>query len=256
MTFEYIGVDEAISRPGLRMVVVSEVPSPWGEAAKGFLHIKGIEWAAVRLDQTSETQRRWTGQVSAPVAIYEGETPRAGWAEILQLTERVSPTPALLPANPAERALAFGLAHEFCGEWGLSWSRRLQLMHSGMQNTGGFAEGVARYLAKKYGYSSEAGAAAGSRVAELARMFGARLKSQREAGSRYYVGDTLSAADVYSATFLALFAPLPHEQCQMRDSTRAAFETRDAETEAALDPILFEHRDMIYAEYLQLPLSL
>jgi hypothetical protein len=31
------------------MVVVGNVPSPWGEAAKGILHIKGIEWAAVRL---------------------------------------------------------------------------------------------------------------------------------------------------------------------------------------------------------------
>ena len=27
-------------------------------------------------------------------------------------------------------------------------------------------------------------------------------------------------------------------------------------TEAALDPILFEHRDMMYAEHLELPLSL
>jgi hypothetical protein len=37
---------------------------------------------------------------------------------------------------------------------------------------------------------------------------------------------------------------------------RAAFEARDAQTEAALDPILFEHRDMMYAQYLELPLSL
>ena len=39
-------------------------------------------------------------------------------------------------------------------------------------------------------------------------------------------------------------------------SIRAAFETRDAQTEAALDPILLEHRDMLYQEYLELPLSL
>lgn len=41
--FEYVSVDEAIKRNGLRMVVVGDVPSPWGEAAKGILHIKGIE---------------------------------------------------------------------------------------------------------------------------------------------------------------------------------------------------------------------
>jgi hypothetical protein len=42
----------------------------------------------------------------------------------------------------------------------------------------------------------------------------------------------------------------------MEASTRAAFETLDAQTEAALDPILFQHRDMMYAEHLELPLSL
>jgi hypothetical protein len=39
MSFQYISVEEAIKRGGLRMVVVGGVPSPWGEAAKGFLHI-------------------------------------------------------------------------------------------------------------------------------------------------------------------------------------------------------------------------
>ena len=48
MTFEYLSVEDAIQRRGLRMVVVGNVPSPWGEAAKGIFHIKGIEWAAVR----------------------------------------------------------------------------------------------------------------------------------------------------------------------------------------------------------------
>ena len=43
MTFQYVSVDEAIKRSGLRMVVVGGVPSPWGEAAKGILHIKGVD---------------------------------------------------------------------------------------------------------------------------------------------------------------------------------------------------------------------
>jgi hypothetical protein len=66
----------------------------------------------------------------------------------------------------------------------------------------------------------------------------------------------LTAVDIYSATFTAMFAPLPPDQCKMDASTRAAFETRDAQIEAALDPILFAHRDMMYAEHLELPLSL
>ena len=54
MPFEYVSVEQAIARSGLRMVVVGGVPSPWGEAAKGILHIKRIEWAAVRLSYDSE----------------------------------------------------------------------------------------------------------------------------------------------------------------------------------------------------------
>jgi glutathione S-transferase len=256
MSFQYVSVEEAIKRHGLRMVVVGNVPSPWGEAAKGILHIKGIEWVAVRLTYDDERLKEWAGQRSGPVAVYDNERPRSGWAEILLLAERLAPTPALLPADPAERALVFGLAHEICGEGGLGWSRRLQLVHAGLQNAGGFPERVSEYLGKKYGYSPEAGAAAPARVAELLRMLVARLKAQHQAGSRYYVGDALTAVDVYSATFAAMFGALPPEQCKMDSSTRAAFDSRDRETEAALDPILFAHRDMMYANSLELPLSL
>src|SRR5215212_7329360 len=109
MPFEYVSVDEAIARRGLRMVVVGNVPSPWGEAAKGILHIKRIDWAAVRLVYDSEPLKEWMGpHRNGPVAIYEDERPRAGWAEILLLAERLVQAPSLLPADTAERALAFG----------------------------------------------------------------------------------------------------------------------------------------------------
>ncbi len=76
-------------------------PAPGGEAAKGLLHIKRIPWVAVRLAYDSEPLKQWAGQRSGPIAIYENERPRAGWAEILLLAERMAPTPALLPADPA-----------------------------------------------------------------------------------------------------------------------------------------------------------
>jgi glutathione S-transferase len=256
MPIEYVSVDEAIAGSGLRMVVVGGVPSPWGEAAKGILHIKRIAWTAVRLAYDSEPLKRWAGQRSGPVAIYNDERPRAGWAEILLLAERLAPEPALLPADAAERALMFGLAHEICGEGGLAWSRRLQMVHAGLQNRGGFAPQVAPYLAKKYGYSPEAGAAASARVAQLLRMLAARLHAQRAAGSGYYIGARVSALDVYSATAMAMFRPLPQAQCAMEPATREAFAFSEPASEAALDPILLEHRDRMYAQHLELPLSL
>jgi glutathione S-transferase len=254
--FEYVSVEEAIKRRGVRMVVVGDVPSPWSEAAKGILHIKGIEWVAVRLAYDSELLKEWAGHRNAPVVVYENERPRSSWTEILLLAERLAPSPSLLPTDPADRALVFGLAHEICGEGGLGWSRRLQLVDAGLRNVGGFPERVAKYLGKKYGSSPEADAAAGPRVADLLGMLIARLKAQRHAGSRYYVGNALTAADVYSATFAAMFDPLPPEQCRMDARIRAAFSARDMHTDAALAPILFEHRDTMYREYLELPLSL
>lgn len=256
MSFEYVSVEEAVERPGTRMVVVGGLPSPWTEAAKGILHIKGVDWTAVRLVYDSELLKTWSGQRSAPVLICDKERPRHGWSEILLFAERLRPEPALLPADAAERALAFGLAHEICGEEGLGWARRLQLIHSGLGGADGFAEPVGRYLGKKYGYMPETGDKAGTRVVALLAMLAQRLKSQREAGSAFYVGRQLTAVDVYSAAFMAMFAPLPPQHCKMDDRTRATFETLDATTKAALDPILLQHRDRIYADHLELPLSL
>jgi glutathione S-transferase len=253
MPVQYISIEEAIARRGLRMVVVSNVPSPWGEAAKGILHLKTIDWAAVRLVYDSEPLKQWAGQRTGPVAIYDDEPPRAGWAEILLLAERLAPAPSLIPADAAARAGMFGLAHEICGEGGLGWARRLQLVHAGLQKKGGFPERVAQYLGRKYGYAPATGAAAGERVAALLRMLAARLKA---GGGRYYFGESLTAVDIYSATFMALFRPLPPGQCAMDAGSRAAMETRDPQTDAALDPILLQHRDMMYARHLELPLSL
>ena len=251
MPVRYVGVEVAIARDGLRMVVVGGVPSPWGEAAKGILHIKGIDWIAVRLAYDSGPLRQWAGQRSGPVAIYDKEPPRAGWAEILLLAEHLAPAPSLLPADAGERATMFGLAHEICGEGGLGWTRRLRLIHARA-----FGDRPSAYLGRKYGYSPAAGEAAAARVGALLRMLAARLDAQQRSGSPYYIGTGLTAVDVYSATFMALFQPLPPEQCPMDAMSRAAFSTRDPETDAALDPILLRHRDMMYACHLELPLSL
>lgn len=256
MTFEYIGVDEAIGRAGTRMVVLGNVPSAWGEAAKGFWHIKGLPFTAVRLVYDSPALKQWAGQLSGPVVVHDREVPRSGWAEILMLAERLAPTPALLPLEPNARARALGLCDRFCSPGGLGWTRRLQNVHAGLTGAGGFSGRVAGYLGKKYGYDAAQGASYATRVRELLGEFAAALRERQAAGQPYYLGDTLSAVDVYSATFMGLFKPLPESQCRMDPAIRAAFEFLDADTAAALDPLLLQHRDMMYAKHLELPLSL
>jgi glutathione S-transferase len=186
--------------------------------------------------------------------MYDDEPPRAGWEEILTLAERLSPAPQLLPSDGFARESVLMLSDKLCGKGGLGWHRRLQLVHAGLQRSGGFVERVAGYLGKKYGYDPASATEHGARVRALLGEFAALLHAQ--AGKPYYFGDSPSALDVYSATFMALFKPLPDAQCAMEPGVRAAFEWLDDETRAALDPILLAHRDRMYERHLETPLSL
>ena len=96
-------------RSGLRLVLSAGVPGPWGESAKAILNIKGIQYTAVRqtMGTRDELLRRWTGQESAPVAIYENERPRTRWDEILMLAEWLAPEPRLIPQDDGDRSDMF-----------------------------------------------------------------------------------------------------------------------------------------------------
>ena len=50
MPFQYVDVEDAISRDGLRMVVVGNVPSPWGEAATAWTRAVD-QWSPAQLDR-------------------------------------------------------------------------------------------------------------------------------------------------------------------------------------------------------------
>ncbi len=253
MPFEYISTEDAIHANGLRMVVVSNVPSPWGEAAKGILHMKSIQWKAVRLVYDSPVFDEWAKEQSAPIAFFGDEAPRYGWREILERAEAEAPNPSLI-ARDADTM--FALCHDFMGENGLGWVRRLQMVEAGLKGEGGFIEPVAKFIGHKYGYSPEAGVTAEARVVELLTSFADRLMAQKAGGSDYYLGDAPSAVDIYSAAIMAMFAPLPEASCAMKPATRGAFETLNVVTKEALQPVLLAHRDMMYERHLELPLSL
>ena len=255
---EFVDLESAKAAKGMRLVVVAGVPSPWSQAAKGILHVKEIPHVLVRMAPGDEALGEWTGEMSAPVAIYEDEAPRSGWAEILLLAERLAPEVPLLPKDAKQRALCFGLSHELNGEMGLGWCRRLEGIAASIASEGkeGFPLPVAHYLGAKYGYREGCGSEARQRVVEILQMLTRHLKDQQAAGSEYYLDNMLSALDLYSATMMALFEPLPQEQCPMPEALRAAFSSVHPEIRAALDPILFEHRDRIYGKHLLLPVEL
>lgn len=258
MSIDYRSVEEARARRGLRLVLTAGVPGPWGESAKAVFHVKGIPYTAVAQQGGGSNKElvAWTGRANAPVAILDDEAPRDGWAEILLLAERLAPEPRLIPADPAERALMFGLCFEICGEQGLGWSRRLMLTDALL------AEGspepmrrVGEVLGSRYGYSKAAAAKAPARVAEILGLLSSQLRRQKEAGRDFLVGASLSAADLYWSAFAGLLAPMPAELCPLPEMLRGWYTNSDPLIAAALDPLLLEHRDRIYRNYLPLPMS-
>ena len=254
MPIEYISTEDAISSEGLRMTVVSAVPSPWGEAAKGILHVKGLPWKAVRYNAMDKRQSDWTGYPNAPTLIYDDTAPLNGWRNILEFLETLPDTPALLPE--AERQSCLQLSELYCSQNGLGWHRRMQFIHAGLTGEGGFALPIAQYLGLKYGYSAGLMDNSTERLKAILNKLVACLKAQRETGSEYFIGESLTCVDIYNAAFMAFFGPLPDNQCPMHPKSRAVFEQVFPETDQAFDPILLAHRDYIYSRYLELPLSL
>jgi hypothetical protein len=251
----YVSIDEAKAMPGLRLVLTSIPGPPWTEAAKAVFHVKRIPYAPVAQQPmvTNDALREWTGHENAPIAVYEGEKARAAWNEILFLAERLAPEPALIPKAPEDRIRMFGLAHEICGEDGLGWNRRHVMVRDAYARRGVSPE-IADYLAVRYGYTEAAAARAPERIVEILRSLGAQLRAQRELGRRFFVGDSLSALDLYWATFAVLFQPLPPAECALPSWLRESYTVPEGPLRAALDPELLEHRDRIYRDYLELPI--
>jgi glutathione S-transferase len=245
---------------GLRVVLSPGVPGPWSEAAKGILHVKKLPYSRVRQELGGENLPllRWSAQTTAPVFVYDDERPRSIWNDQLYLAERLAPDPALIPAKLEQRALMFGLANELCGENGFGWSRRLMMMHSTLSNPNApeAAKSGAGFLGKKYGYAPAPAQSAPERVAEILSALSAQLDSQRKSGSRFLVGDRLSALDIYWAAFAALLKPLPDDLCKISPGFRKMYTCSDPQVTAAASPQLLEHRDFIYHEFLELPVDL
>lgn len=252
---DYISVAEAIDTPGLRLVLTAGVPGPWGESAKAILQLKQLPFTAVRQIGGAENTelRDWTGQSSAPVAVNNDEQPRSQSLDILYLAERLNPSPSLIPKDIDQRMQMFGFIQEVIGAQGFAWQRRLMMLQPLMAVPG--MEDIAQRLGSKYGFTDEAATRAPLLCVEILNKLVAQLKAQHKAGSRYFIGEQLTALDIYWANFAGMLRPLPPEVNPMPETMRQTYESVPAVVMAAADEVLFEHRDFIYSEHLTLPLD-
>ena len=253
---DYRPLQEIIDHRGLRLVLVRGMPSPWGQGAKALFENKGLTFVVGGQEAGGDNDElfAWSGQRSGPVVAWADEKPIDRWLDIVMLADRLEPRRVALPQDAAQRALLIGLLNEICGERGIGWNRRLQMFAPAM-DSGAAPEGVRR-MAARYGYSNAAGAQAGERTAGQLRCLAAQLRAQYERGVKYFVGDQLSALDLYWVTFMNLLVPLPQDKCAIPEGWRPGFEAHDPTILAALDPLLVEHRDRIYAAHFKDPMEL
>jgi len=251
----FVEFEEARAASGLRVVIATNVPSPWSQAALGLFDMKGFDYLAVRFKRGDAEMKRWAETRNAPSVLFDDEPARTGWAEVVMLAERLGGAISLVPDDDERRTRMFGLSHEILGEDGLAWSLRLLLVDRSFATDGreGWPKPVAEYLAPRYGYAPDRVAAARARAIGVLRLLDRTLADSRGRDHRYLLGPAPTALDVHAAVTLGVVDPLPEADCPMPAPVRHAFETLDREVKEAVSPALREHRTLMFERHLVLP---
>ena len=208
-SIKFITLEESASmEKGTRVTFVPGVQAMFSEALKNICYVKKVPLIRVLhpimgVDEKTGEDRQaklyeLTSQTSLPTMFHDKERPRNVWIEQLDLAERIGSkdSPRLIPDKFELRADMLGLCAVVLGEDGLTWNMRILIDSP---------------LGQKYGYSEEASSAAPKKIAEVITLIDKRLEAQEKQGSRYLVGDELTALDIYWATMSMTVLPVPLE---------------------------------------------
>ena len=189
--------------------------------------------------------------------MYNDEPARVTPVDMINLAERLGNGPSLVPANIDNRVTMFGLLNEIAGENGFAWSARI-LMFAAMVDNAGEAAMRDNPMLRDYHYDPGEIANVPDKLISILERLSGQLSAQSDAGSRYLVGDRLSALDIYWACFSLMLQPLPREVNPMPEYLYGIWGlTAKALEDARYQPdqALLEHRDYIFPTYLQWPLD-
>ena len=253
---EFITLEEsALIEKGTRVTFVPGVQAMYAEALKNICYIKNIPLTRVLhpimgVDKETGEDRQaklyeLTSQTSLPTMFHDKERPRNVWTEQLALAERIGTkdSPKLIPDNFEQRVEMFGICAVVLGEDGLVWNMRIMMDSP---------------LAQKYGYSEEASAAAPGKIAEVISLIDNRLQAQEKKGSRYLIGDSVTALDVYWATMSMTILPVPVEimpKTQQNQGMLGFFEmnSKIPEIASVLTERIAKHQQYILTAYCETP---
>ena len=253
---EFITLEEAASmEEGTRVTFAPGVQAMFSEALKNICFVKKVSLTRVLhpkmgVDKETGEDRQaklyeLTSQSSLPTMFHDKERPRNVWIEQLALAERIGAVDSLklIPDNFEHRVEMFGLCAVVLGEDGLTWNMRILIDSP---------------LGQKYGYSEEASSAAPGKIAEVIALIDSRLAAQEKNGSRYLVGDSLTAVDIYWATMSMTILPVPLEimpKTQQNQGMLGFFEmnSKIPEIADALTKRIQEHQQYILTTYCETP---
>jgi len=243
---QFITLEEAAAMTtGTRVTFIPGIPAMYSEALKNICYVKGVPLLRalhpiMGVDKTTGEDRQaklyeLTAQTSLPTMLHNEERPRNVWIEQLALAEQigVAGTPALIPENFDQRAEMFGLCAIVLAEDGLVWNMRI-LMDSP--------------LARKYGYSEAASAA----------ILDQRLAGQAQLGSKYLVGDAVTAVDIYWATLSMSILVPPAEIMPVTKQNKGmlkffAANAQEPKIAEALSQRIEDHQRYILTTYCETP---
>ena len=217
---EFISLDEAAKmKEGTRITFVPGIQAIYAEALKNICYVKKIKII----------------RVLHPFMGIDKNTGKDRQARLYELTSQTS-LPTMFHDEERPRNV-------WVEQLGLVWNMRI------------LSDGP---LARKYGYSDDASSKAPSKMAEIVKVIDRQLEKQQERGSKYLIGDKISAVDIYWSTISMTILPASLEimpKTKQNEGMLFFFEANSKipEIKEVLTDRILSHRDYILKTYCETP---
>ena len=267
----WLSVAQAREARGVRVTDSPYWGAWWAQALRGILYVKKIPYRKVVhppfRDDDEEAQRElfeWTAQTSVPMMAYRGpgkngravEVIRSDWLGQLMLAEQIAPQPSLLPSDLGERVQMIGLSSEIMSPQGLMWQGRLAMAE--LYRSAEMTEkqrsffGHREFLGGKYSHIAN-GRPPLENVKDVLRLLDDVLLQNERSGSAFFVGENLTALDIYWTYVSNLALILPKEELPVMRFNRDMYTRINEELAPHLTDRLLAHRKRTLQTYLECP---